>query len=348
MKAATLASRFGSLAQLWPLAVCLGCVIWAFLSILTDLWGIWATNPQYSHGYLVPLFAAYVLYARREQLRLDEMRPSFFGAALLVAGAAMRLYAAYYHYTWLDMVSIVPMLAGAWWMVGGMTVLRWSYPAILFLAFMVPLPYRVAAQWSLPLQFFATTVSTFLMQMLGLPALADGNIIRLNDAEIGVVEACSGLRMMVVFFALSTAMVMVIRKGWLEKVIILASAIPIALIANIARITATGILFETTSSEWAHTFFHDLAGWFMMPLALVLLYLELNLLSAIIVEDPNAAVRPTRAAVTTRRKSTPRPQHGGESKKQRTPRQPATRRKQATQPETPTPQPTPAETGPTT
>jgi exosortase len=348
MKAATLASRLRSLAQLWPLAVCLGCVIWAFLSILTDLWGIWATNPQYSHGYLVPLFAAYVLYARREQLRMDEMQPSLFGALLLIAGAAMRLYAAYYHYTWLDMVSIVPILAGAWWMVGGMTVLRWSYPAILFLAFMIPLPYSVAVQWSQQLQFLATTVSTFFMQMLGLPALAEGNVIHLNDAEIGVVEACSGLRMLVVFFALSTAMVMVIRRGWIEKLILVASAIPIALIANIARITATGILFETTSSDWAHTFFHDLAGWFMMPLALVLLYLELNLLSAVIVADPNASVRPTRTPVTTRRKSAPRPQQGGESKKQRTPRQPATRRKQVTPTETPTPQPTSAETGPTT
>jgi exosortase len=305
--------------------------VWAFLSVLIDLWGVWGTNPQYSHGYLVPLFALYVLYARREQLKLEDMQPSLYGAALLAVGILARLYAAYFHYTWVDMVSIVPILAGAWWMVGGWTVMRWSYPAVLFLAFMIPLPYRVASSMSLPLQNFATTVSTFFMQMLGLPALAEGNIIRLNDAEIGVVDACSGLRMMIVFFALSTAMVMVIRKGWIEKVVLLLSAIPIALISNIARITATGILFETTSSEWAHAFFHDLAGWFMMPLALALLYLEVALMSCIIVDDPNA-VRAQRAPVTTRRKSTPRPRRG---------------QRRATPTPTPTAEATPAQTGPT-
>ena len=87
-----------------------------------------------------------------------------------------------------------------------------------------------------------------------------------------------------IFFALSTAMIMVIQRSWLEKGIILASAVPIALIANITRITVTGILHKTVGRDLADLVFHDLAGWLMIVQALVLLWLELRLLSWVLIE----------------------------------------------------------------
>lgn len=334
---ANFAARLRSLVPLWPLAVSLACIIWAFLSVLTELWSTWGTNPQYSHGYLVPLFAAYLLYARRDQLRLDRIQPNLFGAGFLLFGIAMRLFGAYYHYTWLDQISLLPILAGAWFLIGGWTVLRWSYPAILFLAFMIPLPFRLADALSGPLQRLATISSTFFMQTLGMPALAEGNIILLNDNEVNVVDACSGLRMLVVFFALATALVIVIRRPWLDKAIIVLSAVPIALISNIARITATGVLLETTTSEAAHAFFHDLAGWFMMPLALALLYVEMHLLGWIFIDDPNAVAR----TASVRRATTPRTPRGQRRPAGATP----SRRKSATPtPAVQTEEPQPATT----
>src|SRR5262249_49418232 len=147
------------------------------------------------------------------------------------------------------------------------------WPAILFLFFMVPLPFTVATLLSAPLQGLATVCSTFVLQTLGLPALAEGNIIRINDAHIGIVEACSGLRMLVVFFALSTGMALLIKAPLGDKLFLVASSVPIALVANILRITITGMLHEMVSSEIANIFFHDVAGWLMMPLALVMLWL---------------------------------------------------------------------------
>ena len=123
-------------------------------------------------------------------------------------------------------------------------------------------------------------------------ALAEGNVILLNDAEIGIVEACSGLRMLVVFFALATAVAMVARRPLLDRLLVLASAVPIALLANIARITATGILHEFADSATANAFFHDVAGWFMMPLALVLLGIELKVLAALLPVVPVEQFRP--------------------------------------------------------
>jgi exosortase len=227
---------------------------------------------------------------------------------LLALGLALRLFGTFWHFISLDAISIVPTVAGLTLLLGGRAGWRWAWPGVLFLAFMIPLPFSVAGAMSGPLQRLATVSSTFVMQTLGMPALAEGNVIRLNDHEIGIVEACSGLRMLVVFIALATAVTLVIRRHWIDRVLILASAVPIALLSNMIRVTVTGIMYEAGYSEMASHFFHDVAGWLMMPLALGMLGLELKVLSWLFVEAPaaparQAAPRPTRArpAPRTRR-----------------------------------------------
>jgi exosortase/archaeosortase family protein len=93
------------------------------------------------------------------------------------------------------------------------------------------------------------------------------------------VEACSGLSMLMIFFALSTAVALLIRRPWPERALLVASALPIAILSNIIRITVTGVLHKTAGSEVADLVFHDLAGWLMMPLALGMLWTELRLLN---------------------------------------------------------------------
>jgi exosortase len=279
---------------------------WAFADTFEDLHHTWATNPQYSHGFLVPLFALYLLWIRRQRIDGVPLRPSWWGLPVLAVGMALRLYGAYFFYTWLETVALVPCIAGAILTAGGRSAWRWAWPSVLFLLFMIPLPYRLATSLSDPLQRFATITSTFVMQTCGLPALAEGNVILLNDAEIGIVEACNGLRMLVVFFALSAAVALLVRRPLIDRLIIVASAIPIALIANIARITATGALHEFTDGATANAFFHDVAGWLMMPLALALLAAELRLLAALWPVVPVEKLRPVRQPAA-RRPATVRP-----------------------------------------
>jgi exosortase len=287
-------------------ALPLACLVWAFGSTLLDLAATWKSNEQYSHGFLVPPFAALLLWLRRDKLDAAALRPSLWGAVLLAAGIGLRLVGAYYYYVWLDAVTLVPCVAGLCLLLGGKAAWRWAWPAVLFLLFMVPLPYRVASALSGPLQRLATVSSTFVMQVLGLPALAEGNVIQLNDAAIDVVEACSGLRMLVVFFALSAAVALVIRRPLTDRLIVLVSAIPIAVLANIARVTVTGVLHQMTDSETANAFFHDVAGWLMMPLALGLLSLELKVLSYLFIE-PKARPVPVIRVPAARRPRRPRP-----------------------------------------
>ncbi len=259
-------------------------VVWAFWTTLEAASDRWAHDPQYSHGYLVPAFAVVLLWLRRRKLDVAATAPSWWGLPLLVAGVAVRLVGTRFSSDWLDAIAILPCVAGLCLMAGGRAAWRWAWPAVLFLFFMIPLPYRVAVAAAEPLQRLATVASCFALQALGLPAVPEGNVILLNDAEIGIVEACSGLRMLVVFFALSTAVVLVVRRPWWEKVAIVASAVPIALFSNLVRVTATGVLHELASSEVANAFFHDAAGWLMMPFALGLLWVELRVLGRLLID----------------------------------------------------------------
>jgi exosortase/archaeosortase family protein len=121
-------------------------------------------------------------------------------------------------------------------------------------------------------------------------AYADGYVIHLNDARIGVVEACSGLSMLMTFTALATAAALVMRRPLLDKLVLVVSSIPVALAANILRITVTAILHDTVGGRAAEAFYHDLAGWLMIPAALGLYWLEVWVFSRIVVETRLEAV----------------------------------------------------------
>jgi exosortase len=275
------------------LGASLVALIWAHWSSLVDVAGCWAHDPQYSHGYLVPLFSLALLWLRRE-MRPRLFQPSWWGAVVIGAGIGLRLFGTYFYFIWLEQISLLPILAGLCLLAGGWQAFRWSWPAIAFLGFMIPLPYWLSVKLTGPLQQLATVVCTFLLQTLGIPAIAEGNVIQLSEVEIGIVEACSGLRMLVIFFALSTAVALVVRRPLWEKIVVALSALPIALVSNVVRITVTGILHELVSSDFANKVFHDLAGWLMMPLALGMLWLELTLIHHLWLEAPQSLRRGVR------------------------------------------------------
>ena len=271
------------------LAILVLALLWAYGETLADLTRQWSTDPQHSHGYLVPMFAAVLLYLRRDRFAPREWSAAPWGVVALLAGLAAWFAGTHFHLSWLEGISLLPCLAGIVLLAGGLHAWRWAWPSIAFLAFMVPLPYRAAVALPDSLQRVATLTSTFALQTLGLPAVAEGNVILLSEVELGVVEACSGLRMLVIFFALAAGVALLIRRPLWEKALILASAAPIAVIVNVTRITATGVLHELVGSRLANAVFHDFAGWVMMPLALALLWLELQALSRLLIEVPTTA-----------------------------------------------------------
>jgi len=256
------------------------------------------SNPQYSHGWIVPLFSACLLFWWRKPVEPVTWTARAAGLVLLLGAFALRLLAARYRIVTIDMYTLVPALAGVFLLIGGWSMFRWAWAPIAFLIFMYPLPDEATRYLLGPLQTLATIVSTYALQTIGLDAFREGNQIVVGDMHLGVVDACSGLRMLTIFIALSVALVMLGDREWWENLVILSSAIPIALIVNSIRITVTGLLYQVASSELAEMVFHDLAGWVMMPMALGMLFLLQQILAHLFVtEDEGVAVLAPRNAV---------------------------------------------------
>lgn len=273
------------------LVLLLCCLLWSHWPAIASMQKRWWGDPRYAHGYLVPVFAVAVLWMRRARLRGVKPNPSAWGLLLLSLSGALQLLGGYYRIEWLEGMAILPGLGGICLLLGGRQFLLWACPSIAFLAFMVPLPWRLETALGPPLQSLATTASTYLLQTLGFFAFAEGNVIQLNQAKFGVVEACSGLSMLITFVALSTALALVVRRPLLDKTVLVASSVGVALLANIFRIVLTGVLHETIGGRVSSRFYHDLAGWVMMPLALALYWGEIKLLSLLLVEVRHDAPR---------------------------------------------------------
>lgn len=274
------------------LAVLLALVGWAYWTTLQDVARRWTFDPLYSHGWLVPAFAALLLWLRKDMLQGAVLHPSLWGLTVVAAAAAMRVVPLWFGFSVLDRYSLIPTLCGVCLAAGGWAALRWAWPAICFLVFMLHLPAGLDQWLANPLQRVATLASTNALQTLGFFAEAEGNVILLSDSELGVVEACSGLRMFVTFCAMTTAVAVLMKRSWIQKVIVVASALPLAMICNIARITLTGVVRETLGERMAQLVFHDLAGWLMIVLALALLGLEMFVLGKLFVPiaDSQAAL----------------------------------------------------------
>ncbi|NBT12756.1 MAG: exosortase/archaeosortase family protein [Planctomycetia bacterium] len=290
-----------------------GLLVYSYWPGLLNAQSSWS-NPQYSHGWIVPLFSAGLLFWWRRPVEPVSLSARLAGLALLAISFGLRLAAARYRIVTIDMYTFVPALLGVFLLVGGWSVFRWAWAPIAFLIFMYPLPDEATRYLLGPLQTLATIVSTYALQTLGLDAFREGNQIIVGDMHLGVVDACSGLRMLTIFVALSVALVMLGDRAWWENLVILASAIPIALIVNSIRITVTGLLYQVASSELAEMVFHDLAGWVMMPMALGMLFLLQQILAHLVItEDATvtalAPQRPTpaAAAVAARRPRQPAP-----------------------------------------
>ena len=203
----------------------------------------------------------------------------------------MRWISSYYSFVTFDNLSIVPTLAGVLWIVGGWRVFVWAGPAVGFLVFMVPWPMFMTRTILEPLQKFASVCSVFSLQTFGLDVYREGTVIILESERMNVVGACSGLRMATIFVALTVAVVLITSRPWWERVVILTSAVPIAIVVNVIRIIITGLCYQyqPEGSDLAGVIFHDIAGYVMMPIALGLLYLECVILANLFI-----TVEPTR------------------------------------------------------
>jgi exosortase len=253
---------------------------------LRDLAAAWEKDPNYSHGYLVIPIALLVLWRRRGPYASPgAARGNPLGWAVLVASLVLRAAAYERGSYWIETFTMVPALGGLALAYGGLGFLRASWPAIAFLVFMMPLPRFINDFMALPLQSFAAMASARMLGLTGLWVLRDGNVILVGGEPLEVAEACNGLSMLLSLTAtIVTTLLLVPLPRWKQAVLAL-SIVPIAVLSNVLRITATAWCYHRYGPEIGSKYAHDIAGWLMMPTALAFVLAELKVLSLLVVED---------------------------------------------------------------
>jgi exosortase len=244
---------------------------------------VWATEENYSHGFLVPLIALYFANEAARRGPIAEIPATRLGIALIAASILGRLATVVVPVGFAGDLSLVIGLAGIVALLFGRDALRRFGFAIAFLVFMIPLPIALYSQLANPLQLAVSRVATAVLNLARIPALCEGNLIMLpGDNTMFVAEACSGMRQLTGFLALTTAWAyLVARPAWYRAVLI-ASSVLIAMTANIIRVTLTGAITYHLDPRFASGAFHTAEGLLMMAFGLAMLYAGCSALDALL------------------------------------------------------------------
>lgn len=260
-------------------------LIWSYLPNLVDLSETWSNDSNYTHGYLVIPIALAIFWSRPNVG--GKSTPSTFSlvvsSALLVLLLGFRTLMYEWSNQWLETVTLIPAVACLVWIYGGRPLLMRAWPAILFLIFLLPLPRNLNNLVSLPLQRLATMGSGFVLQLTGIWAIPEGNVINLNTGKglerLEVATVCNGLSMLMSLAAVVMATIAMTPMPLWKRLVFLASVLPIALFSNILRIVVTGWGYYLFGGEHTRKLAHDWAGFLMMPVALGLVFIEMLVLS---------------------------------------------------------------------
>jgi len=253
-------------------------LVGAYFPILSRLVTQWTTDDDVSHGFFVPLVAGYIAWSRRERLLSIEWKPAWWGIGVLVWAALQAYLGMLGAELFLQRTAFLISLLGVLLILGGTALVRELAFPLLLLPFMIPLPTVIYNQITFPLQLFASSVAEKSLEILNVPVLRDGNILELPSQKLSVAEACSGIRSLLSLSFLSLVYAYFFdRKVWMRWVLLIAT-IPIAIIANSARVTLTGVFSEIDPSL-AEGFFHEAEGWVIFVVALVILIAAHQLLN---------------------------------------------------------------------
>jgi exosortase len=236
----------------WPLVaiviVALLGLYWPFLATLARDWG---EDPDYSHGYFIPFIAAYMIYSRRRQFAAALAKPMNSGLLLLAVGLTLLVAGKIGAEFFTQRLSLLVVLFGLAAFFGGRPFLRLLTSPILYLIFMIPLPAIVWNQIAFPMQLFSTMLTEKIIYAMGIPVFREGNILHLANTVLEVVAACSGLRSLLTMFALAIALAFFSNFSLWLKVVLFFAAAPVAIVANIIRLTGTAFLAKISGSRVA-------------------------------------------------------------------------------------------------
>lgn len=268
--------RFGTLLILW---------FAAFFPIYPQMLKTWLNHSDNSHGMIVPLVSVYFLWTNRAELAETKISSMNLGAYVLFFSLLVYLVSYAGSVAFVSRCMMVSSLIGlVLFCLGREFFSKTAFP-ILFLLFMIPVPETVVNLVSFPLQLFATKVSTSLIQLFSIPAYREGNMVYFAATQLEVAEACSGIRSLVSLAMIAVIFAHLLRRGCFIGAILVLSAVPFSILANILRVTGTGILAHAFGSRIALGFLHDISGFAVFLFGMSMLFAEYRLLGKTRPED---------------------------------------------------------------
>lgn len=278
---AVAASTFPNTRIIRPWA--LGCAavllaIVAFHAALAELVRRWIAQEEYSHGFLIPVVAAWLLWIRRDALVASVGRPAWTGIVFVLLALLMHATGQLSAIFVLSQLGFIVALLGIVLAAGGYTLFKAAFVPVAFLAFAIPLPYFIDASLSLQLQLVSSRLGVALIEWFRIPVYLEGNLIDLGTYKLQVVDACSGLRYLFPLFSLSFLAAYLFQAPLWQRAFLLLSSIPITIAMNGFRIGIVGVTVDRWGPRMAEGVLHFFEGWIIFVASALLLLAEVYLL----------------------------------------------------------------------
>jgi len=252
---------------------------------------LWVLDPNWSHGFLIPLFSLYFLHQRRERLARATFKSNWLGLPLMIFCIAGYLFSVYpLKMGYPQQLALLGVLLGMVLLCCGWQVVKITWLPVLYLFFAMPIPKRWYVAFTMPMRQWASEVAAVLLNLIpNLEAEARGVIIdgvyKGQPFDLNVAEACAGMRLMMAFFALGVAMAYLSDRPYWHRIVLLLSTFPIALFCNFTRVTITGVIYVLINEKLATGFFHTALGLLMLPVAFFLYWVIAEVLNRLYIEE---------------------------------------------------------------
>lgn len=245
---------------LLSLGILFSALLFLYFPILMELVHDWETNDNYSHGFFIPFISAFFIYSCRHDLKKIPLRGHIIGLFILILGFLQLIIAKAGSEYFLQRTSLIPVLSGMVIFCLGFAFFKKTALPILYLIFMIPLPAIIWNKIAFPMQLFSSSLTEKAVTLMSIPLYREGNVLYLPETTLEVVAACSGLRSLLTLFALSAAFAILSKHKLWQKWLLFFAAAPIAVFANITRLSATALLASRYGGEVAQGFLHEFSG----------------------------------------------------------------------------------------
>jgi exosortase len=253
------------------LLICL--VLFLYFPDITSMVSDWASKKEYSHGFLIPLISAYIIWTQRAALRLSPMQPDVKGIFILIIGIALLILGNVAFEPYTRRFSLIITMLGLIYFLGGIKIGRILLFPVGYLVFMIPIPYIIMKTIAVNLRLISAKITFFTLNLIGIPIVREGVNLELPNISLEVADLCTGILSIVAITALSVLYAYFTQRHLLSKIALVVFSIPIAIFSNMFRLMVTVGLAYAFGEKVLGSVVHQFHGTFNFLITIALLVL---------------------------------------------------------------------------